>query len=191
MNLALRKPLSLTDFLDWEDRQELRYEFDGVQTVAMTGGTRAHSTIQGNVALAIASRLRGKPCRFHGSHLKIEVAGSIRYPDGFVACTPGDPKDKVVRDPVVIFEVMSESTWRTDLVTKNKEYAATPSVRRYVILAQDTIGGTVFERVGDDWVGHLLTADSILRMPEIEVEVPLAEFYEGVDLTEAARAAES
>jgi hypothetical protein len=41
MNLAVRKPTSLTEFLEWEDRQELRYEFDGVEPSAMTGGSDA------------------------------------------------------------------------------------------------------------------------------------------------------
>ena len=41
MNLAVRKPMSLAEFLEWEDRQELRYEFDGVEPSAMTGGTVA------------------------------------------------------------------------------------------------------------------------------------------------------
>jgi hypothetical protein len=72
---------------------------------------------------------------------------------------------------------------QTDIVTKNHEYAATPSVQRYVILAQDEIGGTMFERIGDDRVGHILGADTILRMPEIDVEVPLAEFYESIDFS--------
>ena len=147
----------------------------------MTGGTAAHAFIQRNVAVAMTPRLRGKPCRFAGSDLKIEAAGRIRYPDGFVVCTPVPPQDKVVRDPVVIFEVLSETTARTDTVTKNREYAATVSVRRYIVLAQDEIGGTMFERVGDDWLGHLLTAESILRMPEIGVEVPLLDFYEDIE----------
>ena len=62
---------------------------------------------------------------------------------------------------MVIFEVLSESTARTDLVTKNHEYAAIASVRRYIVLAQDEMAGTMFERIGDDWVGHLLNAASI------------------------------
>ena len=72
-----------------------------------------------------------------------------------------------------------------DLVTKNHEYAGIPSVRRYIVLAQDEMAGTMFERIGTDWVGHLLRADSILRMPEIDIEIPLAELYEGVDLAPA------
>ncbi len=182
MTVALRTPMTLEDFLEWEDRQEHRHEFDGVEPIAMTGGTRAHADIQGNLAVALKTRLRGKPCRFFGDDLKIEVAGSIRYPDGFVTCTPGSPGDKLARDPVVIFEVLSASTAGTDTVVKNREYAATLSVRRYILLAQDVMGGTMFERIGDDWVGHILGPDSILRMSEIAVEVPIAEFYDGVEL---------
>ena len=182
MNLALRVPMTLAEFLDWEDRQELRYEFDGLQPIAMTGGTRAHAAIQGNLAVALKTRLRGKPGQFFGSDLKIEVDGSIRYPDGFVTCSPGAPGDKLANGPVVIFEVLSASTSGIDTVVKNREYAKTPSVRRYIILAQDVMGGTMFECVGDDWMGHILDTDSLIRMPELDVEVPIAEFYEGVEL---------
>jgi Uma2 family endonuclease len=183
MIAAGRPRMSLAEFLAWEERQALRYEFDGFQPVAMTGGTAAHAAIQRNLAFSIGGRLRGRPCQFYGNDLKIEVAGRIRYPDGFVVCTPVAPQAKLARDPVVIFEVLSDSTGRTDLVTKNREYAATPSVRRYLILAQDEIGATLFERLGDDWVGHVLTADAVLRMPEIDIELPLAELYEGIEFS--------
>jgi hypothetical protein len=53
-------------------------------------------------------------------------------------------------------------------------------VQRYIALAQDAIGGTMFERIGADWVGHLLNADSQLHMPEINIELPLVELYDGV-----------
>lgn len=58
-------------------------------------------------------------------------------------------------------------------------------------LSQDEMAGTMFERVGSDWVGHLLTADAVLRMPEIGIEVPLVEFYEGVDFSRTDAASES
>ena len=46
MNLAVRKPMTLAEFLAWEERQEQRYEFDGSGPVAMAGGSLAHATIQ-------------------------------------------------------------------------------------------------------------------------------------------------
>jgi Uma2 family endonuclease len=172
--------MSLAEFLEWEERQELRYEFDGFQPMAMTGGTVAHAIIQRNLAVFVGGRLRGKPCTFFGNAFKIEVAGRIRYPDGCVVCTPLSPRAKRTSNPVVIFEVLSDSTERTDLVAKNREYSETPSVTRYIALTQDEIGGTMFERIGEDWVGHLLSADTVLVMPEIGIELPLAELYDGI-----------
>jgi Uma2 family endonuclease len=188
MQLALPKPMTRDEFLAWENRQELRYEFDGFQPVAMAGGTASHAVIQRNLAIAIGGRLRGTPCQFYGSDLKIDTARTFRYPDGFVVCSPVAGQATVVANPVVIFEVLSDTTARTDLVTKNHEYAGIASVRRYVVLAQDEMSGTMFERIGDDWVGHLLDADSVLRMPEIGVEVVLAELYEGVEFPPADNA---
>lgn len=189
MSIALHKPMTREEFLAWEAQQPLRYEFDGFQPIAMAGGTRAHAAIQRNLAIAVGGRLRGKPCQFYGSDLKIDTTETIRYPEGFVVCSPFVAAATRIPDPVVIFEVLSDSTTRTDLITKNQEYAGVPSVRRYVVLAQDEMSGTMFERVGTDWVGHLLHAGSILRMPEIDIELPLAELYEGVDLTSAEPAA--
>jgi len=180
MNLALRKPMTLAEFLAWEERQERKYEFDGTRPIPFEGVTCAHSTIQVNLATALVTRLRGKPCEFFGSGLKIEVAGRIRYPDGFVACSAIANDATVVRDPVVIFEILSPGTASTDRIQKNEEYRATASVRRYVMLEQDRVAATVFSRVDNDWVGHVFVGDATLAMPEIGIEVPLAELYEGL-----------
>lgn len=180
MSAALRRTMSVEDFLAWENQQESRYEFDGFGAIAMAGGSEAHADLRRNLAISIGGRLLGRPCRFYGSDLKINAAGSIRYPDGFVTCAPRDPAATVARDPVVVFEVASDSTARVDFHDKNREYAATPSIRRYIILSQDQILATMFERIGDDWVGHILGPDAVIPMPEIDIEVPLAEFYDGI-----------
>ena len=54
---------SLAEFLDWEEQQPLRYEFDGVQPIEITGGTAAHAFIQRNLAISIGGRLRGQACQ--------------------------------------------------------------------------------------------------------------------------------
>jgi len=153
MNVAFSKPMTLAEFLEWEEQQPLRYEFDGLQPVAMTGGTAAHADIQANIAASLRGRLRGKPCKYYGNDLKIEAAGHIRYPDGFVVCSPVANASTVVRDPVVIFEVLSPGTSSTDRIVKNQEYRATLSIQRYIILEQDRIAATVFARTGGEWSG--------------------------------------
>ena len=181
MNLALRKPMTLAEFLEWEERRPLRYEFDGVGPVAMTGGTAGHAQIQRNLAFALTARLRGKLCQFLGSDLKFQVAeGHVRYPDGMVVCSPVDRTATVVYDPVVVFEVLSQSTTHNDRIVKAREYQATPSVQRYIMLEQDSVNAVIYARSGEAWTHEILVADSILALPEIEVELPLAELYEGI-----------
>lgn len=182
MNAVLPKSstprMTLEQFLAWEDRQELRHEFDGFQPVAMTGVSAAHAIIQMNVGNALGLRLRGRPCRPFGSDLKIRVAGRIRYPDVFVACLPITPDTKVITEPVVVFEVLSESTADIDVMVKNAEYRATPSIKRYVILRQDAASAVVFSRKGEDWVTEFVFgADATLHLPELDLAIPLAEIY--------------
>ena len=182
MSIALRKPMTLAEFLDWEERQELRWEFDGFEPVAMTGGTDEHESIGGTLRGILFNQLRGKRCRVRGPTMKIEVMGRIRYPDAFVFCTPIPAKTTVVKDPVVVFEVLSPSTSRTDRIEKLREYQATLSIQRYVILEQDSIAATVMVRRGQDWIVRTFLAGDTLSMPEIEAEIPLSDLYAGVEL---------
>jgi len=178
----LPKPLTLEEFVNWEERQELRYEFDGFAARAMTGGTLSHSTIQANLLGALATRLRGKPCRPHGSELKVRTATTIRYPDALVTCSRGDPRSTFAPDPVVIFEILSPSSARQDLGAKNAEYQTLASLKRYVVLHQSLAAAEVFHRdAEDEWTYAFVTAEGRLEMPEIEVSIPLAEIYEDVE----------
>jgi Uma2 family endonuclease len=186
VDVALRKLMSRDDFLAWEARQELRYEFDGVRPIAMTGRTAEHSAIQRNLIAALTNRLRGKPCRAHVSELKIVVAGSIRYPDAFVVCSPVTCGATVIIDPTVVFEILSERTGDTDRIVKSQEYRDTSSIQRYIMLEQVRQAAVVFVRRGEDWSGRVVADDVMLDMPEIGIEVRLAELYEGVAFPEEA-----
>ena len=180
MNVMTRPGMSLDEFLAWEAGQEEKWEYDGTGPVAMTRGTLAHALIQANLIAALHRRLAGTPFQVFGSELKIQVDGRIRYPEAFVTKVGGPADSTVVHDPIVVFEVVSLSTGQTDRFTKNGEYAATPSIQRYVMLEQGVVGATVFARTGAEWIGRLLLADAVLSMPEIGTEVPLAEFYTGL-----------
>ena len=143
----------------------------------------AHTKIQANLAVAMGGRLKGGPCGFCGSTLKIEATGRIRYPDAFVTCSRAPNTAIVVRDPVVLFEVFSPSKSGTDRIVTTLEHQAPPSVRRCVILEQDQIGATVFTGVAADWTVNVLVAGAILSLPEIGSEASLDELYDDRDLT--------
>jgi Uma2 family endonuclease len=136
----------------------------------------------------LQNRLGIGGCRVYGSTLKIEVAGRIRYPDAFVVCPPVPPRSPLARNPVVVFEVLSPSPAYTDRFEKLREYSATPSIQRYVMLEQYAIAAVMYVRKGGDLVVETLAADDTLRMSEIGIEVPMAEFYVGIDLPDEAAA---
>ena len=80
----------------------------------------------------------------------------------------------------MIFEVLSPSTAAADRIVKAREYQATPSVQRYVMLEQARIGATVYVRAADGWSVLVLKDGDTLALPEIDLAIPLAEFYEGL-----------
>jgi Uma2 family endonuclease len=180
MSAVLKAPMTLATFLDWENHQEVKYEFDGFQPVAMTGGTWNHAAIQRNLIGLLHARLRDHRCNAFGSELKIQVGHSIRYPDAFVVCSPAPGGTLIVTDPVIVFEILSDSTATIDRIEKNQEYRNTPSIQRYVMLEQTTMAAMVFHRNDDDWVGHLQTGDTVLNLPEIETALALTDIYEGI-----------
>ena len=110
MSVAAHQPMTLTEFLAWEEWQEPRYEFDGFEPVAMTGGTLGHDQITFDLRMALSARLAGKPCRPFGPNVKIVVDGHVRYPDVVVVCRLVSLAASIVEDPVIVFEVLSEST---------------------------------------------------------------------------------
>ena len=150
MDVAVRREMTVEDFLLWEEGQEGRWEFDGFEPVAMVGGTVAHATDMLAILAAELTRAaawRAVPRRL-AEGLKVMAADRVRYPDVFVACGGNDNAATVAVNPVVVFEVLSPGTASTDLIVKNREYRATPSIVRYVVLAQDKVGASVFERAG-------------------------------------------
>jgi hypothetical protein len=86
-----------------------------------------------------------------------------------------------------VFEVLSPTSDRTDRIVKLREYHAVPTIRCYIILKHNNAGLTVFTRrhQGEDWTGRALTIEDTLQLSEIGIEIPVAEFYEHVDLPES------
>ena len=95
------------------------------------------------------------------------------------------PTATIADNPVVVFEVVSEGSTSTDLIDKNRDYRATPSIQRYVILQQTRVAAVVFARRGQDWLSEIVAgSDATIQLPEIETGLPLAELYQGVVIAE-------
>lgn len=129
--------MTLPEFLDWEGRQDERYEYVSGQAYLMAGGTIRHSLIVGEFSARLRDGARARGCRTHSSDMKLRLPdGSIYYPDVFVSC--GQPSSQQYEDDaVLVIEVLSSSTRSTDRREKARAYGTLPSIQSYVLVEQD------------------------------------------------------
>jgi len=180
--------LSLAAFLEWEARQELRHERVGGIVRAMAGGTVGHDRIANNLRAELRARLRGSSCRVRGPDLKVvSPRGDVMYPDALVRCGPRDDRATTVTDPLLVAEVLSEGTLQHDLLAKRLAYKSIPSLRVILYVAHDRARVDVVRRGPDgrwDDDEPAIGLDSVLSLPELGVELPLAELYADTDVAE-------
>ncbi len=186
---ALKMPhfLSVEDYLVGELASEVKHEYiDGV-VHAMAGATNIHNIISGNTFASLYSQLRGKRCQAFNGDTKIRVSypnhTRFYYPDAMVVCQPNPGTDSCQDFPVVVVEVLSDSTRRTDLTEKREAYLTISSLKVLIFLEQESAGAIVHRRRADGGfaIEHHQGLDAVIPLPEIDGELQLAELYERVD----------
>ena len=190
MPSAAEKLVSLDEFLAWERQQPDRHEFDGFTIVAVTGASLPHVVITMNIAFALRQALRGTGCRPFANDAKVLAGSAVRYPDISVTCRPYHDSDDIVPDPVVIIEVVSPITERTDRGRKKFDYFAIPSLRQYAIVEQDERRIDLYTQAEADWTNQVVTDASVLSLSSIGVDLPLDVIYEDTELDATRRPAD-
>jgi Uma2 family endonuclease len=179
---AYKLPITAAEYLEGELRSSVRHEFVDGRVYAMSGASRRHNEICGDLYSALKGHLRGGPCRTYIEAVKVQIADDIGeayyYPDVFVACVPGDDDSHVVHNPRLIVEVLSESTSRIDRTDKLTNYKRIPTVEEIVLIEQDWPEILVFRR-SERWRRNLFTQfETIIRLDSIGYEAPLSAFYQ-------------
>jgi Uma2 family endonuclease len=186
-----QKPMTFEEFVDWEQRQELKHEFVDGRTVAMAGGTEAHNTIRVNLITASSPKLRGSPCRPFPSDMLVRTgSGRGRYPDMTIDCGPRRDDNLFAPHPAVVFEVLSPDTQKQDRTVKLADYNATPAILHYVLIEQDEPLVDVYSRGphGDFSLRpqEISGLDSIVELPAIGISLTMSEIYDGLEFEPAA-----
>jgi Uma2 family endonuclease len=179
------------EYLAGEMASEVKHEYLGGVVYAMAGGRNAHNLIASNFLGALHGRLRGKTCRTYNSDTKVRVqllsGQRFYYPDGSVICHPNPPNDSFQDRPTVIAEVLSRKTRRIDEGEKKDAYLTIPSLSVYLLVEQELAAVTVYRRTEDGFTREVHSGtNAVVALGEIDTELPLAELYDGVDLTPEA-----
>lgn len=190
---AQAKPrfVSEQDYYAGEEISPVKHEwFDG-EVFAMAGGSYNHTTICTNVATTAKNALRGRSCKARSGEqrVKVEASGLITYPDAVIFCPPArfeGSNQHTLLTPKVIFEVLSESTERYDRGDKFRAYARIETLTDYVLVDQNRITVEHFRRTPDGWLlNSFVRRADVLRLEDLEIELPLDSIYEELELPEA------
>jgi Uma2 family endonuclease len=188
---ALKQPdfISIADYLAGEEISDVKHEYLGGTVHAMAGATNQHNTISLNCLAFLVLRLRGKRCQPFNSDTKVRIEfpdhTRFYYPDAMVVCEQNPGTDHFQNQPVVIIEVLSDSTRRADLVEKRDAYFTLPSLK-VLIFVEPEISSVTLHRAkaeGGFAVEYHSGMDAIIPLPEIEAALPLAEIYERVAIS--------
>ena len=180
-----RAPISVADYLAGELISPIKHEYVAGVVYAMAGGRNQHNRIASNVLVSLGGRLRGKPCQPWNSDTKIRVRfpthDRFYYPDVSVVCKPNPPDDSFQDNPAVIVEVLSRSTRRIDEGEKKDAYLTIPSLLVYLLVETESAAMVAFRRTERGFVREVYEGlETIVPLPEVETELPLAEVYDGV-----------
>jgi Uma2 family endonuclease len=162
-----------------------KHEYVAGRVYAMTGASYNHNLIVTNLAIALGTQLKERPCSVltNDMRVRIETADACKYPDIVALCEEPrfyDDRRDVLLNPILVIEVLSPSTEAYDRGGKFALYRSLPSLQEYVLVAQDHLSVEVFTRQPNDrW---LLTAYSVpkaeLVFESIRCRIPLHEIYD-------------
>ena len=184
-NPALQAAFDAEAYLAWEDEQAQKHEYMRGEAFAMVGARREHVVVTLNIGAALKQRLRGGPCQAYVSDLKlrVEAADAFFYPDVMVSCDARDhAASQFIAHPILIVEVLSDSTAAFDRGDKFAAYRTLPSLQGYVLVDIPSRRVEAFQRTPDqDWLFHESLPDSgDCQFPALGLSIPFDEIFENV-----------
>jgi len=183
------KPMTLDEFLRWDDGSETHYELIGGFPVAMAPPAAAHRML----AARLVSRLdlaleKRRPCNAQGDAGVVRPERIDTYFEADIAatCERHEFGQQALKEPFLIVEILSPSTERHDRRLKLPAYRQIETVQEILLIASDDIYAEVHRRaVGAQWITEILRGgEAVLSLASIPIEIRLSDLYEGIALEE-------
>ena len=171
--------ISEEEYLQGELSSEVKHELIDGRVYAMAGASANHERISVNVLAEIRSHLKSSPCEPFGSDMKLKVDSNFFYPDVIVDCNFDESQPFYTETPVIIVEVLSKSTRKTDETIKRVAYLNIPSLQEYVIIEQDIVDIEVVRRSEGWQPKHYFLGDEVI-FESIDLTLSVEEIYHRV-----------
>jgi Uma2 family endonuclease len=188
-----KKKFTVEEYLEFERASLEKHEYyqgeiflmqGHGEALAMSGAARRHNIISINLTVALANKLKGKPCQPYGADMRMNIPKNslYTYPDISVYCSQSKdiPEDEdTAINPTVIIEILSPSTENYDRGEKFKLYREIPTLKEYILIETKSIGIEAFRlNEKNHWeLEEFRTLETELSFESLGIKIPVSEIY--------------
>ncbi|MGE0790422.1 MAG: Uma2 family endonuclease [Sandaracinaceae bacterium] len=179
---AAKERTTYAEYQRREASSEGKHEYISGAVVAMAGGSIEHGRLVGRLGTLLSLALADRPCVVLPSDVRVRIRAADRatYPDLSVVCgeIERDEDDAhAIVNPVVIVEVLSDSTAESDRGDKFADYRRLPSLREYVLVSQRERRVDVYRRDGRRWTLDEHRQGEMLNLEAISASLDVDDLY--------------
>lgn len=178
MQTQEQRKISPEEYLVGEREADIRHEYFAGEVFALDGASREHNQISTNIVRLIGNQLLDKPCSVFASDMKVKVKKKEKYsyPDIVVVCEKEEYEDErndVLLNPIIIIEILSDSTEAYDRGDKFSHYQGIASFTEYILVSQYSCKMERFTRQPDNSWRYLIyqSKEDILLIETIRLRI--------------------
>ncbi|PRQ04512.1 hypothetical protein ENSA5_07430 [Enhygromyxa salina] len=175
--------MTYAEYRALEREAKTKHEYLRGKVFAMTGGTLEHGRLAVRMSHLLTRELEARPCRVYSSDVRVRVDATDldTYPDVSVVC--GEPETAksdahALLNPIMLVEVLSDSTEAYDRGQKASHYRRIPSLRAYLLVSQHEPKLELQVRAEDGpWTLREAGAGERLVIEPLGIELDVDEVY--------------
>ena len=182
MESIIERKYTIEEYFTFCEEHEGRFEFVNGEISEMSGESVTANQIAGNIHYFMRSALDDQPYILVQNAVKLQVSESriFRIPDFLIFKEEGN-KHRYATEPVLIVEVLSDSSAKTDRFTKLNEYKSIPSLLYYLIVDQETCYVEMHARDKNRWYVEVYNkTGQVINLPHFNVSLPLSKIYQRI-----------
>lgn len=184
--ILIEKKYTLQEYITFEEQSDIRHEFIEGRIVAMAGGTFNHNRIKRRMTRLLENVFETQGCSVFDDGVKLEIIENQRYtyPDVLATCEDLDSQEHYfVKAPLIVVEILSDSTAEYDRGEKFKLYQKIPSIRYYILIDSRQMALELYSRTDNKslWTYQMFNQlTDIVELPINDFSIPLLALYDNI-----------
>lgn len=180
--LVEEKRYSVEEYFELEKTSEIRHEFVDGKLFAMPGESKKANEIAGNIYVSLRNSFKKRALKVYNHDVRLMLENNrYRYPDIAVAPTIDDEDSHAITQPVLIVEVFSDNSVKTDTVDKLREYSILPTLQYYLIVSQEEPFVEVYAKNADKWeFSYYTDLKDTIALPALDASLLMGDIFEGI-----------